>query len=61
MDMRFGVNTTVENNPDSVVVEEPSADVDVVTMVIMEIQSQQRSIGRCNSECTVRDTCDQQQ
>ena len=32
MDMRFGVNTTVENNPDSVVVEEPSANVDVVTM-----------------------------
>ena len=32
MDMRFGVNTTVENNPDSVVVEEPSAAVDVVTM-----------------------------
>lgn len=32
MDMRFGVNTTVETNPDSVVVEESSADVDVVTM-----------------------------
>ncbi len=32
MDMRFGVNTTVETNPDSVVVDEPSADVDVVTM-----------------------------
>ena len=32
MDMRFGVNTTVETNPDSVVVEEPSANVDVVTM-----------------------------
>ena len=32
MDMRFGVNTTVETNPDSVVVEDVSADVDVVTM-----------------------------
>lgn len=53
--------TTVENIRNSVVVEEPSANVDVVTMDENGNTESAESIGDANSECTVRDTCNQQQ